>query len=479
MVSVSDTKENSMYENFFARKEELKEFRAFFRDDESNLALLYGRKGVGKSALLSRALLVEHCHHVYLVCSQTNEQTHLDQLRALGAQALKQPTLEADRLEDVLDTLAEHAQNIQMVVVLGEYPRLREVVPECDKRLQEVVDRWRGQSKFKLVLTGSNMSVMKDLTKPMSPFYGRFSLNMKLEPLNYQEAAECYQDMRLEDKLRLFSVFGGMPAYIRMIDPKQSAEENIQSLLISQASVIDNEVTLMLSSEFSKLNNVNLVLTALAKGIGKFTDILEATKIAKSPTLADCLARLTAMGLVVKDAPINDERNKRRVIYRIADPMTAFYYRFVFPKKSLLQIYHYRNFFEDFVKDEFENEYMPLALEEVVRQFLTLRNKAGLIDPPLTRMGRYVYQLPSMRRPREIRFVTEDQNGYCYYDLSFKPKEMKVESVVRTIEQVKASPLDARRFVFFVRKREYWYDYRLNEVSVEQHTVHEFYTKMQ
>ena len=238
-------------------------------------------------------------------------------------------------------------------------------------------------------------------------------------------------------------------------------------------------VTLMLSSEFSKLNNVNLVLTALAKGIGKFTDILEATKIAKSPTLADCLARLTAMGLVVKDAPINDERNKRRVIYPIADPMTAFYYRFVFPKKSLLQLCHYWNFFEDFVKDEFENEYMPLALEEVVRQFLTLRNKAGLIDPPLTRMGRYVYQLPSMRRPREIRFVTEDQNGYCYYDLSFKPKEMKVESVVRTIEQVKASPLDARRFVFFVRKREYWYDYRLNEVSVEQHTVHEFYTKMQ
>lgn len=53
-----------MYENFFARKEELKEFRAFFRDDESNLALLYGRKGVGKSALLSRALLVEHCHYV-------------------------------------------------------------------------------------------------------------------------------------------------------------------------------------------------------------------------------------------------------------------------------------------------------------------------------------------------------------------------------------------------------------------------------
>ena len=76
---------------------------------------------------------------------------------------------------------------------------------------------------------------------------------------------------------------------------------------------------------FSKLNNVNLVLTALAKGIGKFTDILEATKITKSPTLADCLARLTATGLVVKDTPINDERNKRRVIYRIADPMSIWY----------------------------------------------------------------------------------------------------------------------------------------------------------
>lgn len=77
-----------MYENFFARKEELKEFRAFFRDDESNLSLLYGRKGVGKSALLSRALLVEHCHYVYLVCNQTNEQTHLDQLRAFWERRL-------------------------------------------------------------------------------------------------------------------------------------------------------------------------------------------------------------------------------------------------------------------------------------------------------------------------------------------------------------------------------------------------------
>lgn len=41
-VSMSDMKENSMYENFFARQEELKEFRAFFRDDESNLPLLCG-----------------------------------------------------------------------------------------------------------------------------------------------------------------------------------------------------------------------------------------------------------------------------------------------------------------------------------------------------------------------------------------------------------------------------------------------------
>lgn len=60
-----------MYENFFARKEELKEFRAFFRDDESNLSLLYGRKGVGKSALLSRALAITS---IWSVAKQTSRR---------------------------------------------------------------------------------------------------------------------------------------------------------------------------------------------------------------------------------------------------------------------------------------------------------------------------------------------------------------------------------------------------------------------
>lgn len=436
---------------FFGRKRELSQFQAFFSQDEANLAIVFGRRRVGKSELIKQSIQESGLRHLYLECSQTSEAQHVELLVELGARLFNLPGIAADRFDKALEFLAQQSVKEPLIVVLDEYPYLRDLVTGCDSILQAFSDRWRGQSKLKLVLCGSYIDVMKSVLEYKSPLYGRAALTLQLEPLNYREAALFYPEASDEDKVRFFSIFGGMPYYNTLINSGLSVRENILSLLSSEAAVLDNEITMVLRSELSKLNNANLVLTAIANGARKFSDILSQSKIAKSPTLADSLERLTAMGLVAKDAPINDEANRRRIYYRIADPLTDFYYRYIFRNSSQLHVLPEEDFYDIFVGNDFETQFVPKAFEGICRQYLILRNKAGLHRPPFFKIGRYFYDLPKEKRNGEFDVVTEDQEGYVFYEAKFRSQPLTMQKIRLEMEQVRASPLAADRFGFFSR----------------------------
>lgn len=112
-----------------------------------------------------------------------------------------------------------------------------------------------------------------------------------------------------EDKVRLFSVFGGIPYYNRLIDDKKSVRENIIDLIASPGARLENEVSMYLNSEISKLTNANEVFEVLAKGFSRYKDILDQSNVSSGPTLVDVLDKLIRMDVVAKEAPINDENN--------------------------------------------------------------------------------------------------------------------------------------------------------------------------
>lgn len=114
-----------------------------------------------------------------------------------------------------------------MVLVLDEYPYLREVVKEMDSIIQKLIDKNRNWSKIKLILCGSYIDIMKSLVAHDNPLYGRFDYILELKPMNYYESQLFYNDYSLEDKVKIYSVFGGIPYYNRLINTKLTVKENI------------------------------------------------------------------------------------------------------------------------------------------------------------------------------------------------------------------------------------------------------------
>ena len=108
-------------------------------------------------------------------------------------------------------------------------------------------------------------------------------------------------------------------------------------------------------------------------------------------------------------------------------------------------------FYKKYIEKDFEEYYVPHMFENVCRQYLIRKNKAGEIEPVIENIGKYFYDNPEKRTNGEFDIVTEDELGYAFYEVKFRKKPVSDEMINEEIEQVKATGLDCYKYVFFSR----------------------------
>ena len=436
---------------FIGRDAERKRIHRMLTRQEGSVILVYGRRRVGKSELIKQCLRESGIQSVYYECRQTAEQSSIASLAELISETFGYPPLSFGSMEACLDSLFQAAVEKNLILVLDEYPYLRENVRGLDSILQTLIDKYQDRSKLKLILCGSFVDVMKSLLMKENPLYGRVDLTIDLKPMDYRESALFYPDFSAEDKVRLFSVFGGIPYYNRLIESGMTVRENIAELIASSGARLENEVAMYLKAEISKMANANEVFETLAKGFTKFNDILSQSHVSSSPTLADVLDRLTRMEVIEKQAPINDDGNRRKAGYLITDPLSRFYYRYIFRYASQLSVMDQAVFWDRYIREDFENRFVPQAFETVCKQYLIRQNRQGLLPEVFDRIGKYWYDDPENRTNGEFDVVTQDPKGYIFYEVKFRKGPVTEKMIQAERTQVERTGLRPYKYGFFSR----------------------------
>ena len=362
---------------FYGREQQKKSILDLINKDEQMISLIYGRRRIGKSELIKQSLKETGVQSIYYECKQTAEQNNVDSIAEIIAETFDFPKPAFKDIEEVLNYLFKKAEDIPIVLVFDEYPYLRENVKGLDSIIQSIVDKYKDTSHMKFIICGSYVDSMKELLKKQNPLFGRIDLTIDLKPMDYYESALFYNDYSDEDKVRIYSVFGGIPYYNRLIDTKKSVKENIIELIAAPGARLENEVSMYLSSELSKMTNANEVFEALSKGFSKYKDILDQSNVSSGSTLIDILDKLINMDIVKKEAPINDENNKKKSRYSISDNFSLFYYKYIFRNMSRRNIMNSETFYNKYINDDFENEYVPKIFEDICKQYLIRQNKKG------------------------------------------------------------------------------------------------------
>lgn len=437
---------------FIGRTKEQEKLLAQLSSPIQNAALLYGRRRVGKSELILHTMRqASDARTIYYECRQTTTENNTKNLSEVIAEAFDMPPLAFSDIEAALRFVFDRATGEKIVLAIDEYPYLRDVVKGMDSILQVLLDEYRDRSHLSLILCGSYVEVMKSLLERDNPLYGRIDLKINLQPMDYYESAQFYPERSCEDKVRLFSVFGGIPYYNRLIDKNASVRENLIHLILEPDARLEDEVPSYLLSEISKIGNAHEIFSALADGHARYRDILSQSHVSSGATLVNVLNRLIGMQLVQRRSPINDPNNKKRTSYVICDGLSKFYYRYVFRYLSQRSVLDPEVYYDRYVNDDFETQFVPRAFEEVCRQYLVRQNRMGNSEPPFDLIGTYSYDDPVTRTNGEFDVVTKDPLGYSFYEAKYRTTPITQRMIEDEIEQVQRTGLTCHRYGFFSR----------------------------
>ena len=322
------------------RASEVAALRALAKRRAPALALLYGRRRVGKTFLLDHAWPTSQRVFYFLAADTTPDQNRIELLHELSrwAQHAFDPT-DYRSWRNVFRLFVDLAERNSLVVVLDEFQYLMGTGDDIVSHLVAIWDRELKDKPLTLVLSGSHVATMERLERGDGPLHGRSNWVARLQPFDYRDAARMLPRRAHREAATFFGIFGGTPRYLATIKPRDTiATRSIESMLsthgevhVQLANLIEQEKGIRDTADY------RAVLAAVAAGNTLTDEISSGAGLGDRLHVAQrALQILEELGIIERERNFGaSERTPWRT--RIADNAVRFWYRFVLPNRSRLE----------------------------------------------------------------------------------------------------------------------------------------------
>ncbi|HJJ36072.1 MAG TPA: ATP-binding protein [Methanocorpusculum sp.] len=401
-----------MSTRFIGRSAELNWLEENYADESASFLILYGRRRIGKTETLRR--FTETKPRVIFYTG--TEVSAAEQLNAFSRRIL--PVLpDIARFVDTFTSweqafaaLATLSGNQKTILVLDELPYIVHSSPELPSVLQKLWDETLRNRNIMIILCGSSLSFMEDeILGSKNPLYGRATGILKMEELNVFDACTFFPEYTLEEKLTAYALLGGIPHYLNQFDSAVPLAENIRKNILAKTSVLYSEIELIMHEEFREPAVYNAIITAIALGNTTLSDIHQRTMVDKTK-LSAYLKNLMTVGIITREFPVTsslkERTNLHRGIYRITDNYFRFYYRFVYPNVSELELDGSSSIYTHVIAPHLD-AYTSRIFEDVALSYLRARNRAGELPFFMTSSGKW------WSKTDEIDLVGFSETGTC------------------------------------------------------------------
>jgi len=349
-------------DQFVNRLEELNRLQTLYESDTAELAIIYGRRQIGKSELV-RQSIIDRDDVVY---SQAVQGTTTTQLRRfVETAATTYPAITDIKTE--WEPLLRYLTDRDAIIVIDEFPYLIESNEGLPSIIQHLWDTAVDESQATLVLTGSAIGMIHThVLDGGAPLYGRVSQTpngrLELTQLPFRSIHEFVPTYDPEARVRTYGVFGGTPRYLAPLNPSQSLGENIPRLLCDPDGPLHDEPETVLQMELTEVHTYFSVLESMASGNRSRNEIAQGAGI-ESTNTSYYFDRLETLQIIEKHHPaLADPARSKRTRYRIQDPVFQFYFRYLYGREGQYELYGenvYTDLIEpelaDFVSETFES----------------------------------------------------------------------------------------------------------------------------
>lgn len=364
-----------MIQHFVNREVELEFLERKYAEDAPNLIVIYGKRRVGKTELIKNFL--QKKKGCYILCTRDSIEENIKELKQKFFELTGKEyflKLETKSFFDLFKYLSGEIKETKPVIIIDEFSYLIEQNPGIVSVFQKIWDEVLANTKISLILCGSSIGMMETETLGYrSPLYGRRTGEWKVEPLKFREVKHFFKSYNAEELVKIWALCGGTPFYLSKMNPDLSVEENIKQKILKKGEVLYNEPQVLLKEEFREPRTYTLILKYLSLGYNTHGQLSTATGIEKG-NLSKYLSTLEETHIIKYVLPLGQ---RKRGIYIISDRFFSFWFRFIYPNLSDLEIGLVDEVFSRINKDI--NAYYGASFENLIFEEIQLKE-----IPPLS-----------------------------------------------------------------------------------------------
>jgi AAA+ ATPase superfamily predicted ATPase len=324
--------------SFVDRERELAELARLQSSGDRRLAMLYGRRQIGKTFLLSHAWRDRRVFY-FLAADSTADLNRRDLLRDLAAWSGR-PLDPADypTWRTIFRLFVDLTEEGPLVVVLDEFQYLLEGDDSVPSQLVAVWDREARGRPLTVVLSGSEVGTMERLQSGGQPLFGRVNWSARLHAFDYRDAARMMPDRPPREAALLYGIFGGTPRYLAAVERGEPLDDAVVRTFVSPRGEIHLQLLTLIEQERGIRDPAayRAVLAAVAAGRTEINEIAQGAGLGGQPHVVR-----RVLGTLENLEIVGRERNFAATAtsayrHHIVDNAVAFWHRFVVPNRSRL-----------------------------------------------------------------------------------------------------------------------------------------------
>ena len=391
-------------DRFIGRSQELSALNSLYNKKGFQMAVVYGRRRVGKSTLIKEFIKGKKSVFWSAIRTSASRNLNLFTRQAMSVLSPETEGFHAENTQELFDFLGKCCHDERIVIVIDEFPYWADEDRSLTPVMQSAIDSgWRDGNMF-LILCGSSVSFMeKEVLSEKSPLYGRRTAQLEIKPFKYWDAALFTPKYSAAEKSICYGITGGIPYYLSMIDDERSLDDNIRELFFTNHGYLYGEPSYLLAEEFTDVATYSAIIDAIAGGSNRPHLIADKTQMDAS-AVSHSLRVLMATGIVKKERAITDEKNKKKIQYVLRDNMFKFWYMFVPNAIPLIEMGNVNVYYDRIVKPKI-NEYMGDVFEEMCRDYTLTAGAAGKLNCFVTETGKWWGTNQNTRKETDIDVV--------------------------------------------------------------------------
>ena len=376
---------------FVDREQEMNTLKREYERDGSSLVVLYGRRRVGKTTLISE--FIKDKKALFFLASEESESQNRLAFQEKTAEFLNSDLLKNVEVKswDVLfKAIMDTPFDTKPVIVLDEFQYLGKANPAFPSIFQRIWEEILKDKDVMVILCGSLISMMQSQTLAYgSPLYGRRTAQIRLKQIPFRYYHEFFPDKSRKELIEMYAVTGGVPKYIELFSQSRDIYSAIESCILNRSGYLYDEPHFLLQQEVSEVGSYFSIIKAIAAGNTKLSAIAGVLEV-KSTSLTKYLKTLIDLDILEREVPVTEENpeKSKKGLYKIKDNYLRFWFAFVYPNMSFIESGHSR-IVMDKIRKSLVRSHIAFVYEDVCKERMWEMNAEGVWPFYFSKLGRY------------------------------------------------------------------------------------------